>query len=750
MRQSRVIPTSQGAARPGILVLLFIFLLPLRSLEAQWVRANGPYGGTVQCLASLPSASGPAALIAGTTTAGAFRSTDNGNSWQDANNGLTSRYVISLATYPAAGGTVLLAGTLDGVFQSTDGGLSWAVRNNGLTTPDSRLIFCVNGSPDGAGGTTLYAGTIAGVFRSTNTGGSWVPADSGLPVGGTLPYCLAGIPNGTGGSYVFLGCESYGMYLSPDNGVHWVVDTVGFAYTGIRGLAVSGNYVFTCTAGRGVFRISKNQSSWTPVNTGLTTQNSLVGITIAAAPNGSGGSNIFLSTLDGIYVSPDSGMRWTPLKNGITTSSALSLVGGADGAGGTSLFAGTIDQGIFRMGNRGSAWESASNGLAAAAVQTLSVSTGFPGQPTLFAGTPGGAFRSTDDGQSWSAINNGLPNAQAMSIVCLGVGPDGSGGMNLYAGTKWGIFASSNGGTGWTVSGNYPNSTIESIAVDGSNIFADGAYLSTNYGSTWKLVNSASAGPCAILPGGPSRILLYDISQVSADSGKTWNDVSNSWNTLTHGTGAWWKVTAVAVNGTDLFVGTGDGIKLSGNNGAGWSPLDNGLRDTAVYSLLAGANVYAGTDSGGVYLLTNFGTTWKPVNTGLPQDVNILSLSQTGSTLFAGSDGRGLWRRPLAEVFTSVAGGASTGVARTPVLRRNYPNPFNPSTNIEYSVPDAERVVLKVFDILGREVATLADGIVPPGNYTVTWNASGVASGVYFCRMEAGGSAQTRGMMLLK
>lgn len=69
-------------------------------------------------------------------------------------------------------------------------------------------------------------------------------------------------------------------------------------------------------------------------------------------------------------------------------------------------------------------------------------------------------------------------------------------------------------------------------------------------------------------------------------------------------------------------------------------------------------------------------------------------------------------------------------------LNQNYPNPFNPSTVISYTLPMSGITTLKVFDALGREIATLVHEVQPPGTYTIRWNASGQASGVYFCRLE--------------
>ena len=70
------------------------------------------------------------------------------------------------------------------------------------------------------------------------------------------------------------------------------------------------------------------------------------------------------------------------------------------------------------------------------------------------------------------------------------------------------------------------------------------------------------------------------------------------------------------------------------------------------------------------------------------------------------------------------------------VLAQNYPNPFNPTTVVSYQVPVVSHVDLRVFDLLGREVAVLVNESKTPGSYAVTFNASGLASGVYLYRIS--------------
>ncbi len=84
------------------------------------------------------------------------------------------------------------------------------------------------------------------------------------------------------------------------------------------------------------------------------------------------------------------------------------------------------------------------------------------------------------------------------------------------------------------------------------------------------------------------------------------------------------------------------------------------------------------------------------------------------------------------------------------MLYQNYPNPFNPNTKINYSIPQTSFVTLKVYDVLGREVATLVNEEKPIGNYEAEFNSKGMSSGMYFYKIEAGNFVKVKKMILLK
>ena len=92
----------------------------------------------------------------------------------------------------------------------------------------------------------------------------------------------------------------------------------------------------------------------------------------------------------------------------------------------------------------------------------------------------------------------------------------------------------------------------------------------------------------------------------------------------------------------------------------------------------------------------------------------------------------------------------SPALSRNFHLHQNYPNPFNPSTTIEFDMPKTSEVTLKIFNILGEEVATLLSASLLSGSHSVEWDASSLASGVYLYRLKAEDYVETRKMILMR
>jgi hypothetical protein len=272
---------------------------------------------------------------------------------------------------------------------------------------------------------------------------------------------------------------------------------------------------------------------------------------------------------------------------------------------------------------------------------------------------------------------------------------------------------------------------------------------------------------------------------VSANSVARFNTQTNTWSTLGTGSsnGVSGGVLALAVSGNEVYVGgffTSAG-GVSANRVARfntqtntWSTLgtgsSNGVDSVVLALAVVGNEVYVGgefTSAGGVSAngVARFNTqtnTWSTLGTGSQNGVSVggvsggvYALAVSGNEVYVG--GR----------FISAGGVSANGVARwnsgtsrveqlsptapkTFLLEQNYPNPFNPSTTIRYQLPVASEVKLEVYDVLGKKIATLVNERQSAGSYQVVWNASGLSSGTYFYRLQAGTFVETKKMIMVK
>ncbi len=177
---------------------------------------------------------------------------------------------------------------------------------------------------------------------------------------------------------------------------------------------------------------------------------------------------------------------------------------------------------------------------------------------------------------------------------------------------------------------------------------------------------------------------------------------------------------------------------LSAAEGAGKPLLVSSLRttETEVYEYFAGGSYVGGDKRVGVRFLTGDGTIASP---------------EQWDTGYAGGVAE------ISSMTISRPVGPATGVRQTSpaapgrfTLSQNYPNPFNPSTVIPFTIPATGRVSLRVYDLLGREVATLLDGDVGPGSYEATFDASGLPSGVYIYRIVSGTFTNMKKLNVIK
>jgi len=197
-----------------------------------------------------------------------------------------------------------------------------------------------------------------------------------------------------------------------------------------------------------------------------------------------------------------------------------------------------------------------------------------------------------------------------------------------------------------------------------------------------------------------------------------------------------------------LFAGVLDsGIYKTDSLAGSWTRINNGLTNRKIRALHTNSNkIFAGTDAG-LFVTTNNGSSWLPLNNGFT-NLYITSIISNATYLFAGTRGSGIWKIPLSEILTDIKNYPDNPV--TFYLYQNYPNPFNPVTHLKFGITESRFVSLKVYDLLGKEVSELVNEKLSPGSYEFEFNGSGLSSGIYFYKLEAGNFSETRRMILLK
>jgi hypothetical protein len=206
-------------------------------------------------------------------------------------------------------------------------------------------------------------------------------------------------------------------------------------------------------------------------------------------------------------------------------------------------------------------------------------------------------------------------------------------------------------------------------------------------------------------------------------------------------------------------VGSGSGSSSAGWTSVGTVPVTQGSVASGISLLFqTPAIVVNPGDTVGVAMRFNtvgpryFGTGTPPYETYSDANLKLI----TGDARSAPFTTTGSWfasRALVGEIHYSLTTEVKEGRGEVPstfVLSQNYPNPFNPSTTIKFAIPTKEYVTLKIYNTIGQLIATLHEGELNAGTFETSWNASGVASGVYFYRLQAGTLSQTKKLVLIK
>ena len=365
----------------------------------------------------------------------------------------------------------------------------------------------------------------------------------------------------------------------------------------------------------------------------------------------------------------------------------------------------------------------------------------------IFAGiNVSGVYRSDDSGVTWVAANNGLNGTYINGFTSIDT--------TLFAMLGIELLSTSNLGENWDSLGDdnvfWPITAIGSSLIGSNN----GFFLSTDQGISWtQRGNGFDWGELVCLMSQGSNLYagnsFGDCGTVywSTDSGSTWTD-------LDLGVGCT-DVYSLASDSNFIFSGTGPGFNEGGSgifrraaNDTSWTAINNGLPDmisTAIESIVASSNnIFFGTNGLGVFYSSDYGDTWDSINEGLTS-LEIEQLLIVPPFIYAGSAGSA-WRRPLSDFGIS-------SVAQTtplPPQIQSYPNPFTQSTTITFSSQDEGYVEITIVNLLGAQVTRIFSGELTAGDHSFTWDANGMAPGMYECIVQMNGNIQQLPVMLSK
>jgi photosystem II stability/assembly factor-like uncharacterized protein len=654
----------------------------------------------------------------------------------------------------------IYAGTeVNGVYVSTGDGLSWSARNTGIETLEVTSIVSKQGY--------IFAGTFGGgVYHSTDDGQTWIAPSNGTN------FAVKSIV--IDDEYIFAATISEGVQRSSDNGVTWEPKLTGlFGFgavckSGNKVIASSSNYTLESTdhgetwsyityldgaiifsyycmgdtifAGgqTKIYRSTDNGNNFTTINLNLGF--SIVNISAITSV----GSTLYAATsYDGVYKSTDFGSNWIPANEGMGPKDvrALTLTDSS------TLIAGSHYVGMYRSTDMGDSWNKSVTGFPAGSSILSLLATG----SSVFAGTRDGVYRTDDIGDNWTKLigANDTINYCDVWAMCEF---DGAiyASMQLYFDAS--IYKSTDKGSNWIRCGEagLPAnlSFIKGLVASGNNLVAgtdEGIYYSVDGGNSWNPTNLLGINIPSIASSG-------DYVYAAVPSGSGVYKSSNNGVTWTLSLLSTVDYVEVAAMDNYAFAGAFFGsTRYSSNYGSTWFAGSGMPSDASVFVLgpVADGMILAGTDLAPTWIYASFdnGAFYEPYSEGLAGRASVEAFAVSDTFMYAGTDDHGVWRR-LRPGIVNVSTEQELPVSFN--LGQNYPNPFNPTTTIRFTIPSDGFVRLTVFNTIGEKVETLVNELKNAGEYNVHFDASQLTSGIYFYRLEAGTFVETKKMLLLK
>ncbi|NNF02334.1 MAG: T9SS type A sorting domain-containing protein [Bacteroidia bacterium] len=709
-------------------------------------------------------------ILLAATSAGLYRTTNGGVSWSVVQSG-SFRDI----EYKSDDPTVVFAVTTNTFYRSTDSGATWtAISGAPLPTGESRIAIAVSPANAnyiyylaGPGGPS--SGQFKGFYCSVDAGLTWISRsttpnilNSSLAGTGTSSqstYDLAVAVSGTSVSTILTG--GINVWKSTNFGSNWTINShwntgtatangLEYTHADIHALELNplDNSIW-CGSDGGIFRTTNNGTTWTDLSTGLrimqfykiagtpANSNLIIGGT---QDNGSnewdGGSSVdHMYGADGMdcmidhsnsniyyFSTQNGGLRKST--NGGSTCSSIKPSGSSGSwvtpyvmnpSNSSIIYAGYSD--IYKTTNGGTSW-SISTTLSGSGA----LAHGTNNTNRVYASSGSQIYMTNDAGGTWTNVSTGLPS---ITITDITVNPDNSpevwvtfGGYT--AGEK--VYRSANAGTSWTnMSGSLPNVPINCIAFEDNNASPD------------------------------------DAVYVGADVGIFYRDATlGAWTTFSN----WLPNVPVF----DLEIHQANNVIRAGTYG-------RGLWTSATYTSCQASWVLGGTAAPGYsfYQASDFITSTREINGGLGSDLhfkaaNSITLnpgfwahenSEFEAFLGPCSAGIPAAQTKLSGTYAGPMGGVIEQTVENDMIFTEensyivYPNPFNESTTVEYSLTESANFSIFLTDIYGKVIKNVVEKTDhPEGVYKVNIDGSQLAAGLYFCHIVKGNKSEVVKLIL--
>ena len=648
-------------------------------------------------------------LVGDATTDIILKTTDGGTNWSPQTT-TTDRGLNSVQfTDTQTGWTVGGSGT---ILKTTDGGTTWTEQTSG-TTNSLESVYFISAQIGWAVGSSNY-GDLGLILKTSDGGTTWTKQNSGT----------------------VRGSFSLNSVQFIDDNIGWAVGSGGLLLKTINGGSTWTNLAFITSDNLYAAYFLDANSGWAGGHWGtlLKTTNAGVNWAIIGTPNARRINDIYfadsktgwacqavgkiLSTLDG-------GLSWSEIST--TTTRAFLAMYFVDAKTGWAVGGGSVYRVIFKTTNGGITWteQDVPSGNALMDVFFIDATTGWA------VGMDGTILNTTNGGNDWVSQNSGRTDwLECVYFKDVNVG---------FVGGSEGILQTTNSGATWIFK-DAGSGWIDDITfVDSLNGFAVGAVgsiLSKGIDGSGNIdISGGGTKTWKTTDGG--IIWTEELSSVGGWLLRGYfTDRNSGWGVTTKGRIAKYtdslplsapptNLSASAISKTE--------IKLM------WS--DNATNED-------GFHLYRSDSVSGAYhlIITLQTDTTSYTDTGLIDGTKYWYRINAFNAI--GNSAVSLDAFATAGVIVSVK--EEQAVPIRFVLEQNYPNPFNPLTNIQYVVSNRQFVTLKVYDVLGKEIATLVNGEKTPGIYLVEFKGANLVSGIYLYRLQAGDYVEMKKMVLLR